>query len=120
MKTITITNAQFDALTALCGALSGVSEQVPTVSTKVDTPTMTNVVERPNVPVSKAAKSAKNKHDYRSLNGFLGAATQAMNEGDAPKCAAAIAKALAIATEKGWGGEVLRVREAAKSHGLSA
>ena len=35
MKTITITNAQFDALTALCGALSGVSEQVPTVSTKV-------------------------------------------------------------------------------------
>ena len=120
MKTITITNAQYDALTALCGALSGVSEQVPTVSTKVDTPTMTNVVERPTVPVSKAAKREANKRDYRRINGFLAAATQASDANDAAKCAKAIANALRVATEKKWDHEILRVREAAASHGLAA
>lgn len=118
MKTITITNAQFEALVAVFGGAS-VSEQVPTVSTKVDTPSMTNVV-RPTVPVSRAAKSATNKRDYRRINGYLGAATQASDANDAAKCAKAIANALRLAAEHGWDDEVLRVREAAKNHGLSA
>ena len=114
MKTITITNAQYDALVALCGALSGVSEQVPTVSTKVDTPTMTNV------PVSRATKREANKTAYRKINGFLAAATRASDANDAAKCTEAIANALRVATAKKWDHEILRVREAAASHGLSA
>ena len=122
MKTITITNAQFEALVAVFGGAS-VSEQVPTVSTKVDTPSMTNVApttKRPTVPVSKAAKREANKTAYRKINGFLAAATKAADGNDAAKCTEALANALRVATAKKWDHEILRVREAAASHGLSA
>ena len=120
--TVTMTNAQHKALVALLGTLTVSDDEQVTV----DTPSMTNQpttkapkAPKAKAPVDKAAKSAKNKRDYHSLNGFLGAATQASDAGDAPKCAAAIAKALAIATEHAWGGEVLRVQAAAKAHGLA-
>ena len=118
MKTITITNAQFEALVAVFGGAS-VSEQVPTVSTKVDTPKQPKV-KRPTVPVSKAAKREANKTAYRKINGFLAAATRASDSNDAAKCTEALANALRVATAKKWDHEILRVREAAASHGLSA
>jgi hypothetical protein len=118
MMTVTMTNAQHKALVALLGTLAvSDGEQV------VDTPSMTNqpTTKAPTTkaPVDKAAKKAANKKAYRQINGHLGAATQAMNEGDAAKCAAAIGKAVAIATAKGWKHEVTRCHEAATAHGLA-
>jgi hypothetical protein len=121
MMTVTMTNAQHKALVALLGTLAvSDGEQV------VDTPSMTNQTTtkapkapKAEAPVDKAAKKAANKKAYRQINGHLGAATQAMNEGDAAKCAAAIGKAVAIATAKGWEHEVTRCHEAATAHGLA-
>jgi len=77
-------------------------------------------VVRPTVPVSKAAKREANKTAYRKINGFLAAATRASDANDAAKCTEALANALRVATAKKWDHEILRVREAAASHGLSA
>ena len=113
MVTVTMTNAQHKALVALLGALTvSDGEQV------VDTPSMTNQPTT-KAPVDKAAKKAANKKAYRQINGHLGTATQAMNEGDAAKCADSIGKAVAIATAKGWKHEVERCHEAATAHGLA-
>jgi len=121
MMTVTMTNAQHKALVVLLGTLTvSDGEQV-----SVDTPSMTNQpkakapVKVTEKMVDKAAKKTANKTAYRQINGFLGAATQAMNEGDAAKCGEAIAKAVAIASEKGWKHEEIRCLEAAKAHGLA-
>ena len=122
MMTVTMTNAQHKALVALLGTLTVSDDEQVTV----DTPSMTNQpttkapkAPKAKAPVDKAAKKAANKTAYRQINGFLGAATQAMNEGDAAKCAAAIAKAVGIASAKGWAHEEARCLEAAKAHGLA-
>jgi hypothetical protein len=115
MVTVTMTNAQHKALVDLLGRLTvSDGEQVQVV----DTPSMTNQPTT-KAPVDKAAKKAANKKAYRQINGHLGAATQAMNEGDAAKCADSIGKAVAIATAKGWQHEVERCHEAATAHGLA-
>ena len=122
MMTVTMTNAQHKALVALLGTLTVFDDEQVTV----DTPSMTNQPQptapkapKAKAPVDKAAKKAANKTAYRQINGFLGAATQAMNEGDAAKCGEAIAKAVAIASAKGWAHEEVRCLEAAKAHGLA-